>query len=102
MKRIGTHLKHFFATEFHDLKDQQKVTAGQTGYQSANAAIDITHDLDSLANAATFDQSIVSALTDTNITLTEENSALVEDNKSHSQQVKDGVTYIKSLSTLLN
>jgi hypothetical protein len=54
--------KQFFAKEYHDLKEQQKVNTLQTNFHSANAATDISSALDNLAFAATMDRDIVTQL----------------------------------------
>jgi hypothetical protein len=51
--------KRFFAAEYHDLKEQQKVNTLQNNFQGANAAYDITTVLDNLALAATTNRDIV-------------------------------------------
>jgi hypothetical protein len=45
--------KRLVAAKYHDLKEQQKVSTSQTNFHWANAAWDITKDLDNLALAAT-------------------------------------------------
>jgi hypothetical protein len=65
--------KAFFATEYHDLKEQQKVNVQGNKFHNANAAIeaiDIGTALDNLALAATADRDIVTQLTAANHQLT--------------------------------
>jgi hypothetical protein len=65
--------KTFFATEYHDLKEQQKVNVQGNKFHGANAAIeaiDIGTALDNLALAATTDHDIVTQLTAANHQLT--------------------------------
>jgi hypothetical protein len=47
--------KRFFAAEYRDLQEQQKVNILQKNFQGANFAIDLTPTLDHLALAATTD-----------------------------------------------
>ena len=70
--------KRFFAAEYHDLKEQQKVNASQNNFHGANAAQDITQALDNLALAATTDRVIVLQLTTSNQQLTNANKLLTE------------------------
>ena len=62
--------KRFFAAEYHDLKEQQKVNISQNNFHGANAAYDITDALENLAFAATTDRDIVAQLTASNQQLT--------------------------------
>jgi hypothetical protein len=71
--------KTFFGREYRDLREQQRVTSGTSGFHSANALEDISVVLDNLANAAIadkaqFDQLLksIETLTTTNKTLTEQ------------------------------
>lgn len=70
--------KTFFAAEYHDLKEQQRLNVNQSQFHSANNTIDITHALDNLAMAATTDRDIVAQLTATNHALTNANKTLTE------------------------
>ena len=70
--------KRFFAAEYHDLKEQQKVNTSQANFHTANAVMDISTALDNLALAATTDRDIVSQLTSTNQQLTATNKMLTE------------------------
>jgi len=70
--------KRFFAAEYHDLKEQQKVNTSQSNFHGANAAVDITTALDNLALAATQDRDIVQQLTITNQKLVATNQSLTE------------------------
>ena len=58
-EEIWIGFKEFFADEYHSLKLTQKLSAGQTGYHSANVVVptrDKTSALDNLALSATADQ----------------------------------------------
>jgi hypothetical protein len=68
--------KRFFAAEYHDLKEQQKVNTSQSNFHGANAAYDISMALDNLALAATSDRDIVMQLTTSNQQLTTINQTL--------------------------
>jgi hypothetical protein len=70
--------KRFFAAEYHDLKEQQKVNTSNTDFHGANAAVEITTALDNLALAATNDRDIVMQLTNSNHQLTEANKLFTE------------------------
>jgi hypothetical protein len=70
--------KRFFAAEYHDLKEQQKVNTSQSNFHGANAATDISNALDNLALAATTDREIVAQLTHANQQLTTTNALLTE------------------------
>jgi hypothetical protein len=64
--RTWTHFKAFFATEYNELKEQQKLNTNQNNLHSANWAIDLTTAIDSLAMAATSDRDVMTQLTATN------------------------------------
>jgi hypothetical protein len=64
--KTWTAFKSFFATEYHDLKEQQRINVSSSNFHGANAALDISHALDNLALAATTDKDIVAQLTATN------------------------------------
>jgi hypothetical protein len=70
--------KQFFAEEYHDLKEQQKVNTSQTNFHSATAVTDISSALDNLAFAATTDRDIVTQLAASNKQLVETNKILTE------------------------
>jgi hypothetical protein len=55
--------KRFFAAEYHDLKEQQKVNVSQNNFHGANATTDITNALEHLTFAATNDRDMVAQLT---------------------------------------
>ena len=76
--KTWANFKQFFAAEYHDLKEQQKIYANQANFHSANATIDIAGALDNLAMAAMNDKDIVTQLTQTNATLTQSVKDLVE------------------------
>jgi hypothetical protein len=76
-KRWAT-FKTFFAAEYHDMKEQQKVNHSQNNFHGANAVTVISMALDNLALAATTDRDIVSQLTESNKQLTETNKLLIE------------------------
>jgi hypothetical protein len=64
--RTWTHFKAFFATEYNELKEQQKLNTNQNNFHGANSAIDFTTAIDSLAMAATSDRNVMTQLTLTN------------------------------------
>jgi hypothetical protein len=78
IEKTWQNFKRFFAAEYHDLKEQQKVNTSQSNFHGANAAIDISNALDNLALAATTDRDIVAQLTKTNQQLTTTNTLLTE------------------------
>ena len=91
--------KTFFASEYHDLREQLDMNAQQTGYHSANAAYappnpmqapQITEALDNLAMATVNDRNIIAQLTQANAELTATNKQLV-------QQMEEAVKSIKTL-----
>jgi hypothetical protein len=53
--RTWTHFKAFFATEYNELKEQQKLNTNQNNFHGANSAIDLTTAIDYLAMVATSD-----------------------------------------------
>jgi hypothetical protein len=57
--RTWTHFKAFFATEYNELTEQQKLNTNQNNFHSANSAIDLTTAIDSLAMAATSDRDVM-------------------------------------------
>jgi hypothetical protein len=70
--------KRFFAAEYHDLKEQNKVNSSQSNFHSANAVMDISTALDNLAMAATNDRDLIAQLTATNQQLVATNQQLTE------------------------
>jgi hypothetical protein len=76
--KTWTAFKRFFATEYHDLKEQQKVNTPQTNFHSANAAVNISTALDNLTLATSLDRDIVAQLTSANQQLTATNKLLTE------------------------
>jgi hypothetical protein len=66
LDKTWTNFKHFFAAEYHALKEQQKVNMSQSNFHGANAIMDISTALDNLALAATADCNIVAPLTHNN------------------------------------
>ena len=86
--------KRFFAAEYHDLKEQNKINNNQTHFHGANAVVDIAEALDNLALAATTDRDVVAQLTAitqqltaTNKTLTEQLAKALESNNTLIKQV---------------
>jgi len=74
-------VQDFFATEYHDLREQQKLNSTQVGFHSANAAMEqvqIVSALDNLALAATTDRDIVAKLTAITTELAATNKSLTE------------------------
>jgi hypothetical protein len=78
IEKTWANFKTFFAAEYHDMKEQQKVNHSQNNFHGANAVTDISTALDNLAMAATTDRDIVSQLTESNKQLTETNKILIE------------------------
>lgn len=74
--KTWANFKTFFAEEYHDLKEQQKVNTTQTNFHGANEVTDISMALDNLAMAATTDRDIVAQLTLSNKQLIEINTTL--------------------------
>jgi hypothetical protein len=74
--RTWVAFKPFFATEYNDLKEQQKLNTNQNNFHGANSAIDLTTVIDSLAMAATTDREVMAQLTHTNQQLVETNKQL--------------------------
>jgi hypothetical protein len=76
--RTWVAFKPFFATEYNDLKEQQKLNTNQNNFHGANSAIDLTTAIDSLAMAATTDREVMAQLTCTNQQLVHTNQQLTE------------------------
>jgi hypothetical protein len=76
--KTWTNFKSFFAAEYHDLKEQQKVNTSHNNFHGANSVMDLSTALDNLAMAATTDRDIVALLTKNNQQLTETNKLLNE------------------------
>jgi Tfp pilus assembly protein FimV len=70
--------KPFFATEYNDLKERQKLNTNQNNFHGDNSAIDLTTAIDSLAMAATTNREVMAQLTQTNQQLVETNKHLTE------------------------
>lgn len=84
--------KRFFAAEYHDLKEQQRVNTSQANFHGANAAVDITSALDNLALAATSDRDSVALLTASIKTLTEQLKQALATNATLVSQLGSGTT----------
>ena len=90
--------KLYFASEYHDLREQMNMTSQQSGFHSANAATSptspslpqITDALDQLAMATVNDKTIIAQLTQANAELTATNKQLV-------QQMAEAVKSLKVL-----
>jgi hypothetical protein len=76
--RTWAAFKVFFANEYNDLKEQQKLNNNQNNFHGASNAIDLTTAIDSLAMAATSDRDIMTQLTLTNKQLVETNQQLTD------------------------
>ena len=84
--KTWTALKTYFAQEYHDLREHNRITAHQTGYHSentaelhsANVTMGITDALDNLALATTNNRTIIAQLTEANAVLTRANLTLTE------------------------
>ena len=74
------HFKQFFATKYHNRKEQNKVNTAQNSFHSANSAVNITQALDNLAMAAIYDRNIVAQLTKINQQLTTTNTNFLATN----------------------
>jgi len=74
--KTWTRFKRYFAEEYHDLQEQQRVNASQSNFHGANSVLDISSALDNLAMAATTDRDIVAQLTQSNKQLVEMNATL--------------------------
>jgi len=74
--------KTFFAAEYHNNKEQQKVNTSSNNFHGANSVLDISSALGNLALAATTDRDIVAQLTQSNRALTEANKNLTEQLKT--------------------
>ena len=70
--------KQFFAAEYHDQKEQEKVNTAKNYFHRANSSVYITQALDNLAMAAISDCDIVAQLTEINQQLTTTNKNLSE------------------------
>jgi hypothetical protein len=71
--------KTFFANEYNDLKEQQKLNNNQNNFHGANNAIDLTTAIDSLAMAATSDRDVMTQLTLTSKQLVQTNQQLTSE-----------------------
>jgi hypothetical protein len=76
--RTWAAFKTLFATEYNDLKEQQKLNTNQNNFHGPNSAIDLTTTIDSLAMAATTDHDVMAQLTLTNKQLVQTNQHLTE------------------------
>ena len=76
--KTWVHFKQFFAAEYHNRKEQDKVNTSQNNFHRANYAVDITQTLDNLAMAAISDRDIVAQLTKINQQLITTNNNLSE------------------------
>jgi hypothetical protein len=63
--KTWTTFNTLFDTEYHNLKEQQRINGNQTNFHGANAALNISQALDNLAFTATTDKDIVIQLTNT-------------------------------------
>jgi hypothetical protein len=92
--------KTFFASKYHDLKEQQRLNVTQSNFHNANQAVELTADistaLDDLAMAATTDRDIVTQLTQANQALTATNRALTNQLQ---QALNTNATLVNSLQT---
>ena len=78
--------KVYFASEYHELKEQNELTATHAGFHAANAAFEqpvpqatLTDALDHLAMATSNDRTILDRLTKTNAELSAANAKLTTD-----------------------
>lgn len=96
IEKTWTNFKRFFAAEYHDLKEQQKVNTSQSNFHGANAVVDISTALDNLALAATADRDIVAHLTTANQQLMATNKQLTE---QLSKAIATNATLVNKLGT---
>jgi hypothetical protein len=89
--------KRFFAAEYRDLQEQQKVNVSQNNFHGANAAIDLTSALDHLALAATTDREVVHQLAQANEQLTITNKNLTEQIQ---QLLKTNATLVTKMGSI--
>ena len=96
--KTWTAFKATFASEYHDLKEQQHFNASTLGYHTANVVMadpapqaQLTDALDQLALATTSDRAVLTQLTAANAELTKTNKKLVE-------QMAEVVTSLKILA----
>jgi hypothetical protein len=76
--RTWAAFKTFIATEYNNLKEQQKINNNQNNFHGANNAIDLTTSINSLAMAATSNRDVMTQLTLTNKQLVQTNHHLTE------------------------
>ena len=74
--------KSYFAEEYHDLKEQQRLNMSQTNFHRANSVLYISSALDNLAMVVTTDQDIMAQLIQSNKQLVEMNTILTAQLKS--------------------
>jgi hypothetical protein len=77
--RTWPQFKTFFANEYNDLKEQQKLNNNQHNFHGANNTIDLTTAIDSLGMAATSDRDVITQLTLTNKQLVQTNQQLTDE-----------------------
>ena len=80
-EKTWPNFKTLFAAEYHQLKEEQRMTTGAAGYSSMNNVQGFTDDLssaiDNLAMATVADKNTINDLVAANKTLTEANAELV-------------------------
>lgn len=105
--------KVFFAQEYHELREQQRLTAGQSDYRSTDGVanmlvddpqegVDMADILDNLENAVTNDHTVVAQLVQDNATLTNNNKALADNNTLLTSQIKQVLEAVNNLTTAVN
>ena len=94
--KTWTNFKQFFAAEYHNFKEQQKVNTSQSNFHGDNSAFNLSKALDNLALAATMDRGIVAQLTSTNQQLTATNKLLTEQLQ---KATKTNAFLVKTLGT---
>lgn len=90
-QKTWLNFKQFFANEYHDLKEDQRVQTGQTRYHTANNMThmqDIGIALDNLALSATNDHRLMEQLIANNATLTKNNQELSNHLKAALQAIE--------------
>ena len=79
--KTWTNFKKLFAAEYHQLKEEQRLTSSAAGYSTMNHVQGFTDDLssaiDNLAMATTADKTTITELVEANKKLTETNAELV-------------------------
>eukprot|EP00957_Ditylum_brightwellii_P197020 15010087-Ditylum_brightwellii.AAC.1 len=73
-----TNFKKFFAEEYSELKEEEQLTAKESGFHQANVMESVSEALENLANAAIDDRNATAMLVSANKELTVSNRLLAE------------------------